>query len=64
MQLEKNFHVHAALFTKSMTNENLDYSKKNFAALKCWACAARRTTAMIVRATNLNLTAKDSTKER
>ena len=57
-------HVHAALFTKSMTNENLDYLKKNFAALKCCACAARHIAAMIVRATFLNLAAKDSTKER
>ena len=62
---DKNFfHVHAALFTKSMTNENLDYSKKNFAVLKCCACAARRIAAMIVRATNSNLAAKGSTKER
>ena len=62
---DKNFfHVHAALFTKSMTNENLDYSKKDFAALKCCACAARRIAAMIGRATNSNLAAKVSTKER
>ena len=61
---DKNFfHVHAALFTKSMTNENLDYSKKNFAVLKGCACAARRIAAMIVRATNSNLAAKGSTKE-
>ena len=38
--------------------------KKNLAALKCCAFVARRIAAMIVRATNLNLTAKDSTKER
>ena len=57
------FHVHAALFTKSMTDENMDYSKKNFAVLNCCACAARRITVMIVRATNLNLLAKDSTKD-
>ena len=44
--------------------ENLDYLKKNFAALKCCACAARRITAMMVRTTSLNLAAKDSTKER
>ena len=62
---DKNFfHVHAALFTKSITNENLDYSKKNFAVLKSCACAARRIAAMIVRATNSNLAAKVSTKER
>ena len=47
-----------------MTNENLDYLKKNFAALKCCACAARRIAAMIVRATNSNLAANVSTKER
>ena len=47
-----------------MTNENLDYSKKNFAVLKCCACAARLIAAMIVRATNSNLAAKGSTKER
>ena len=62
---DKKFsHVHAALFTKSMTNENLDYSKKNFAALKCCACAARSIAAMIVRATNSSLAAKVSPKER
>ena len=64
MQISIFFQVHAALFTKTMTNENLDYSKKNFSALKCCACAARRIAAMRVRATNLNLAAKDSTKER
>ena len=64
MQIRIFFHVHAALFTKSMTNENMDYSKKNFPVLKCCAFAARRIAAMIVRATNSNLAAKDSTKER
>ena len=44
------FQVNAALVTKSMTNENMDYSKKNFAALKCCACAAKRIAAMIVNA--------------
>ena len=47
-----------------MTNDNLVYSNKNFAVLKCCACAARRNAAMIVKAINLNLAAKDSTKER
>ena len=64
MQIRIVFHVHAAVFTKSMTNENLDYLKKNYAVLNCCACAARRIAAMIVRATNSNLAAKVSTKER
>ena len=51
---KKFFHVQAVLVIKSMTNEKLDYSKKNFAVLKCCACAARCIAAMIVRATNLN----------
>ena len=38
--------------------------REEFALLKCCACAARRIAAMIVKATNLNLAAKDSTKER
>ena len=59
---KKKFHVHAALFTESMTNKNLDYSKKSFAALKCCACAARRSVAMTVRATTLNLAAKTQQK--
>ena len=62
---KKNFfHVHAALSIKSMTNENPVYSKKNFAVLKCCACAGRHIVATIVKATNLILAAKDSTKER
>ena len=57
-------HFYAALFIKSMINENLDYSKKNFAVLECSACAARRIAVMIVRVTNSDLVANDSTKER
>ena len=52
---KQNFsHLHAALFIKSMINENQDYSKKNFAKLKCCACAARRVAAMIVRVRSCN----------
>ena len=64
MQRKISSHVHAALFIKSMINDNPVCSKKNFAVLKCCACAARRIAAMIVKATSLNLIAKDSTKER
>ena len=47
-----------------MINDNLDYSNLSFAVLKCCACAVKRIVAMIVRLTNLNLVAQDSTKER
>ena len=47
-----------------MINENLDYSKKSFAVLECSACAAGRIAVMIVRVTNSDLVANDSTKER
>ena len=60
--VKKIFLVHAALFIKIMTSENSDYSKKNFAVLKCCACAARRIAAMIVRATNLKLVARTQQK--
>ena len=62
--IKNSSHAHAALSTKSMTSENPVYSKKNFAVPKCCACAARRIAAMVVKPTSLNLTAKESTKER
>ena len=60
MKRRNNSHVHAALFINSMINENPYYSKKNFAVLKCCACAVRRFAAIIVRTTKSNLVAEDT----
>ena len=59
---KKNFfrRTSCAVYKK---HDNPVYSKKNFNVLKCCACAVGRIADMIVKATNLNKAAKDSTKK-